>query len=192
MLDKSQDNFTEMAKKMGGGEPHATILELLSAEVKTEITNASFEPTNLEVRNALKKLRKECLRFTIALKGLDKILLELPAFETITSKTRSDIEGVAALCNQALEINPPRRGNPKAGMVMCASVVCEVWASIHKRPPGHNNIDAQDLCEEYWIACGQSAGTAGRWEHHIGQARRKSNRYRWISRRVARFLTEGN
>jgi hypothetical protein len=96
-------------------------------------------------------------------------------------------------CDQALEINPPRRGNPKSGMVMCALVVCEVWASIHSRPPGHNNETAQDLCEEYWIACRQSEGTAGRWEHHISQARRvrKAQRYRWISQKVARFLAEG-
>jgi len=184
MLDQSQDNFAAIAKKMGGDKRHAAILQSFSAHIKTEITNASFDPSNLKVRNALKKLRKECSRFAIALKALDKILLELPPFENITSKAFSDVEGVAALCDQALEINPPRRGKPKPGMVMCASVICEVWASIHRRLPSHNNLNAQDLCEEYWIACGQSARTPGRWEHHITQARR-TKRYKWIGQKIA-------
>jgi hypothetical protein len=189
MLDR--DQFAAIANKMGGVESHAAILRTLSADIKTEIANASFVPTNLEVRNALKKLRKECLRFAIALKGLDKILLELPPFENITSKAFSDVEGVAALCNQALEINPPRYGNPKPGMIMCALVVCEVWASINGRRPSHNNVNAQDLCEDYWTACGQYEGTAGRWEYHIGQARRKSKRYSRIRQKIASFLAEG-
>jgi hypothetical protein len=192
----SGDSFDALAKKMGGDARHAAVLRALSKTIKTEVNNARLSPRNREVRKAITKLRDECDRFTIALNGLDGFkLLYLPAVDIeVLPKVRRDIKDVKALCKQALSINPTRHAIPKPGMVICALVVCEIWASLHKRAPGHNNDKAQEACEEYWQACEQPSGNAiGRWEHHIKQARpnRLSKRYLWIAQEVTRILSEG-
>jgi len=192
----SDDEFSALAEKMGGNERHAAALRKLSREVRIEIKNASVNPSNRDIRTAIKKLRAECDRFTVALNNAEsdwKILyISLENIE-ILSEVRGNIEGVKALCDQTLGINPPRHGNPKPGMATCALIVSEVWTSINHRAPGHNNDKAHDACEDYWRACKQAASKAvGRWEHYLKQARgnRRSERYLWISKDVSR-IAEG-
>jgi hypothetical protein len=190
------DSFSLLAKKMGGGAHHAAALRKLSRDVKIEVENASIMPRNSEARTALKKLRMECDRFAFALKRLDAwMLLYLPMDDCgITDKARCDIEALRVMCDNALSMNPPQHGNRKPGMVTCALIVCEVWASTHKRAPGHNNDRAHEACETYWGACGQPRSKAvGRWEHYLKRARlsRQSGRYPWIRQEVARVIAEG-
>ena len=191
---RTDDSFSSLAKKMGGDARHAAVLRALSRTVKREVNNASFEPRNSEVRSALRNLRTECDRFARALKRLDIWSLD-KADVGIPNKAGNVIEAVRAMCDKALSMNPPQHGNPKPGMVACALIVREVWASLRKRPPSHNNDDAQEACEEYWLACGQAGGKAGRWEHHIKQAllkrRSKLNPHPWITQEVPRILDEG-
>ena len=188
------DGFSSLAKKMGGGARHATVLRALSRSVKREVKNASRWPRNREVRSALKSLRTECDRFALALKRLDISSLDIKDLG-IPNKASHVIEAVRAMCDKALSMNPPQHGNPKPGMFTCALIVCEVWASLRKHPPSQNNDDAQEACEEYWLACGQAGGKAGRWEHHIKEAlqkrRSKLNPHPWITREVPRILAEG-
>ena len=191
---RTDDSFSSLAKKMGGDARHAAVLRALSRSVKREVKNASRWPRNREVRSALKSLRTECDRFALALKRLDISSLDI-ADLGIPDKAGDVIETVRAMCDKALSMNPPEHGNPKPGMFTCALIVCEVWASLRKRPPSHNNDDAQEACEEYWLACGQAGGKAGRWEHHIKQAllkrRSKLNPHPWITQEVPRILAGG-
>ena len=188
------DGFSSLAKKMGGEARHAAVLRALSRSVKREVKNASLWPPNREVRSALKSLRTECDRFALALKRLDISSLDI-ADLGIPDKAGDVIVAVRAMCDKALSMNPPQHGYPKPGMFTCALIVCEVWASLRKRPPSHNNDDAQEACEEYWLACGQAGGKVGRWEHHIkearGKRRSKLNPHPWITREVPRILAEG-
>jgi hypothetical protein len=189
------DEFSTLAKKMGGGARHAAALRTLSKAVRIEINNASLHPSNRDIRTAIKKLRAECDRFTVALNGVGgRKLLYFPAVNIeLLSEARSNIEGVKALCERALEKNPSDHGNPKPGMAACALIVSEVWASINHRAPGHNNDKAHDACEEYWQACKQPASKAvGRWGYYLKQARgnRRPERYLWISQEVSR-IAEG-
>jgi hypothetical protein len=38
--------------------------------------------------------------------------------------------------------------------MVCALIVIEAWTLAKGRTPGANNTTVQDICGDYWVACG--------------------------------------
>jgi hypothetical protein len=93
---------------------------------------------------------------------------------------RRALHSVVAFIDKALPTISPKGGARKRpGMVSCAMIVIEAWASVHGSTPGHNNDTAQKICADYWLA---STGTRGdgvyMWSRHIDTASKSQSQIR--------------
>lgn len=150
--------FANIARKIGDPRLERT-LEDLAANVRNEIHNAEFVSPRADVRDDVKRLKAEARRFEIALNKVSKRMLDLPAREIdCLPKARQAMRDVIALCDKTLSTTPAKGGRSKTpGRVTCALIVIEAWIFVHHEGPGANNVDAQEVCDDYWRACGGQA-----------------------------------
>src|SRR5262249_32644736 len=62
------------------------------------------------------------------------------------------------------------------GKITCALIVIEAWAFVKGKPPSHNNEDAQEACEAYWLACGGQSSAKWQWQLKLARADRSARR----------------
>ena len=74
------------------------------------------------------------------------------------------------LCDEA-DIPTKGRRPSIPGRVTCALIIVEAWHMVRGRAPAHNNDEAQEVCEDYWRACGGSKGSTIRWQKYLKDAR---------------------
>jgi hypothetical protein len=155
--------FVSIARKIGDPRLEKT-LEELAVNVKNEIHNAKFVSLRTDVRGDVKRLKADARRFEIALNNVSKRILDLPAREIdCLPKARQAMRDVVALCDKTLSTTSAKGGRSKApGRVTSALIVIEAWVIVHQEAPGANNVDAQEVCDDYWRACGgQPIGKEG-------------------------------
>jgi len=175
--------FADVAKLIG--DPRlAEPLKELAWEIKTELHNASVMPQPLaaEIRNNLQQLRAATRRFQNALDQVSSHLLELPpAVDTKDLSLAKDATSkVLVICDKALAVHHKSGRRREPGKLTCALIVIEAWTFVIGEPPGHNNQDAQEACEAYWLACtGQPFAT---WQWPLKLARLNQSAWRRVIR----------
>jgi hypothetical protein len=191
MLDEAP-SFASVARKIGNGRLEKALRELAS-QVEIEIRNAKSRPLRAEVRNDVKRLKAETKRFENALKRMP--LLELPSrgIECL-STARQTIHDVSAFCDTALSITSAKGGvTKKPGRITCAMIVIEAWAFVRGDPPGANNRGVQEICNDYWCACGYGTigeGDPSNWRRTVTEALSNQGAMRRYIRYEIRRCTE--
>ena len=185
MLDKAP-SFASVADKIGN-RALEKVLRQLASDVKKEIRIAKSTPLRAQVRNDVKRLRAETRRFDTALKRIP--LMELP-FSDIEClpQARQTIDDIKTLCDTMLSMHSAKGGaRKKPGRVTCATIVIEAWACVRGDLPGGNNKDVQQVCDDYWRACGYETlgqGDPGNWRRTVTEALSKKSAMRRYIRHV--------
>jgi hypothetical protein len=148
-------SFADIARKIGNRRLGDS-LEALASNVETGVHNPVFVPLHSDVRDDVKRLKAETERFESALNQVSKWILDLPVRESeCLPAARHILREVDALCDKALTTISAKGGAmKKPGRVTCAMIVIEAWAFAHGRAPGVNNKRVQEICDDYWRACG--------------------------------------
>ena len=159
--------FANIARKIGDPQLENGLREL-SEEVELAVHHAKLRPKRAAVRaDALKalyhikqaqRLMNKHQRYTVALGVLSGVY---------------GLEDAARACEGALSSIPEKGAPPKkAGMHTCAMIIVEAWRLVHGKAPGQNNEKVQEICAEYWKACGGAVtGDVGLWRRHLTAAR---------------------
>jgi hypothetical protein len=156
-------SFAGIARKIGNPRLETALREL-SEQIKRDVDLAGFFRKQFEVRDVVTQLKNKTRQFEIALNKLlvpppdgVSMLLELPVDADFSSldAARKAIKAIYSLCEDTLSIHPAKGGAPKKpGVVTCAAIVVEAWASVRGNRPGANNRTVQEICRDYWRACG--------------------------------------
>jgi hypothetical protein len=181
---------------MIGDERLEKPLRELASNIASEIHNANFMadnyPKESKTREDIKKLERVARRFEAALSGLSGqwMHLTLDLWGEV-SAARNAARDIQASCKQAL-LRHAKDGRPRSpGKVTCALVVIEGWIAANDSAPGHNDRKLQEVCDQYWLACGVKSDEAGNWSGHLRTAKKtKSNIRDLIRREIRRALTE--
>jgi hypothetical protein len=174
MLDEAP-SFASVARKIGDCRLE-NVLQQLASQVEIEIRNAEFVPLRAEVRSDVKQLKAETKRFENALNRVSRrSFMQLPVSKLeYLSQARQTIDDITALCDVTLSIHSSKGGvRKKPGRVTCAMIVVEGWAFVRGDPPGGNNRDVQEICDDYWRACGYETigqGDPGNWRRTVTEA----------------------
>jgi hypothetical protein len=165
--------FADVAKLIGDLRLAVPLAELAS-EIKTELHNASVMPQPLaaEIRKNLEQLRSATRRFQNALNQVSSHLIELPpAVDFKPLKLAGDATPeILVMCDKALAVHRKSGKWREPGKLTCALIVIEAWAFVKGEPPGHNNEDAQEACEAYWLACTGQTSTTWQWPLKLARA----------------------
>jgi hypothetical protein len=149
-------------------------------------------PKESKTRENIKQLEKVAKRFEAALNRFSGQLMNLP-FDLLgeISAARSATRDIQASCKQAL-LRHAKDGRPRSpGRVTCALVVIEGWIAVNGSAPGHNHRTLQEVCDQYWFACGGKSDEAGNWSGHLRTAKKTQSKNRdSIRREIRRALTE--
>jgi hypothetical protein len=147
--------FASVARKIGNLQLEGVLKELAD-NVMSEIAFANSALRRAEVRHEIKQLKAETRRFEIALNRVSKCLLDLPSnADECLLIARQATRASFALCEKTLSIASGKGGRPKKpGRVTCALIVIEAWACAKGKNPGANNETVQEICNDYWLACG--------------------------------------
>jgi hypothetical protein len=186
--------FARVARKIGDCRLEKT-LQQLAGNVETEIHNAGFVPKRANVRAEIKQLKAKTLSFEIALNRVSKRLLDLPldASECLPA-ARQAMREITTLCDKTLSIIPAKGGvAKKPGRVTCALIVIEAWTFATGLTPGANNKAVQEICNDYWRACGgQPIGEddPGNWRRSMTDALSNQGALRRYIRNELRLCTE--
>jgi hypothetical protein len=185
MLDEAP-SFASVADKIGN-RALEKVLRQLASEVGKEIRFAKSTPLRAQVRSDLKRLKAETKRFESALNRVP--LLELPSSEIdCLPQARQTIHDIKALCDATLSIHSAKGGvRKKPGRVTCAMIVIEAWAYVRGDLPGSNNREVQEICDDYWGACGYETigqGDPGNWRRTVTDALSKQGAMRRYIRHV--------
>jgi hypothetical protein len=192
MLD-DVPSFASVAQRIGNCRLEKA-LRHLSAQIEIEIHNAEFVPLRGDVRADVKRLKEQAQRFERALDCVSQRVMDLPVLEIdCLSKARQAMLSVVALCDKSLSIISGKGGAlKKPGRVTCALIVIEAWTFVNGRTPGHNNDAAQEVCDEYWRACGgKREGDPSKWYRHMTAALKSKGRWRDYIREKIRCGVEG-
>jgi len=189
-------SFASIAQAIGNPQLEAALVAL-SQWIETDIHNAEFVPKRSEVRADLKKLKAKTREFEIALNRVSQQrLLELPiSADDDLFLARQAIEAISKLCNDTLSSISPKGGvSRKPGRVTCAMIVIEAWTLAKGRSPGASNWTVQEICNNYWLACGGEpigSDDPGNWRRSIADALSKQSALRRSVRsEIARLCTE--
>src|SRR5262249_12250137 len=157
MLDEAP-SFASVADKIGN-RALEKVLRQLASEVRKEIRIAKSTPLRAEVRSDVKRLKAEAKRFETALSRVP--LLELPVSDIERlPQAQQTTHGIIELCDTMLSMHSAKGGvAKKPGRVTCATIVIEAWACVRGDLSGGNNKNVQQVCDDYWRACGY--GTIG-------------------------------
>jgi hypothetical protein len=185
MLDEAP-SFASVADKIGNRALEKVLRQLASNVVK-EIRIAKSTPLRAQVRNDVKRLKAETRRFETALNRIP--LMELPMSEIeCLSTARQTIDDIKILCDTMLSMHSTKGGmRKKPGRVTCATIVIEAWACVWGDLPGGNNKDVQQVCDDYWRACGHETvgqGDPGNWRRTVTEALSKQSQMRRYIRHV--------
>jgi len=185
MLDEAP-SFASVADKIGNRGLEKALRQLAS-EVGKEIRSAKSTPLRAQVRNDMKRLKAETKRFETALNCIP--LMELPMSDIdCLPQARQTIHNIIELCDTTLSMHSAKGGvRKKPGRVTCAMIVIEAWACVRGDLPGGNNKDVQEICDDYWRACG--CGTIGQgdpsnWRRTVIEALSKQSQMRRYIRHV--------
>jgi hypothetical protein len=194
MLDKAP-SFASIAVKIGDLRLEKA-LEELAPQAAIDTHNTEFMGQyhrRSDVRKAVKQLKAETKRFQIALNRVSQHLLEL----TIDDNDRlilaqNAVRDITALCEQALSRISPKGGTKKEpARVICAAIVVEAWTLARRKAPSASNKTLQQLCDDYWQACGQnSLGDPRNWLRSIFEALSDQSAMRRYIRDAIRRSTE--
>src|SRR5262249_7333392 len=176
MLDEAP-SFASVARKIGDRRLEK-VFQHLAPNIKTEINNAKFVPLRAEVRNDVKRLKAETKRFETALNRVfERRLWGLPIEVDVLGclfPARQTIQDIIALCDTTLSITSAKGGvTKKPGRIICAMIVIEAWIFARDGSPGANNRIVQEICDDYWRACGYKTigkGDPGNWRRTVTEA----------------------
>jgi hypothetical protein len=189
-----EPDFASVALMIGDERLEKPLRELAD-NIKSEMHKANFMADNYPKgtpRENIKQLEKVAKRFETALNRLSRHSMNLP-FELWgeISAARSAARDIQASCKQALSRHA-KDGRPRSpGRVTCALVVIEGWIAVKGSAPGHNHRTLQEVCDQYWFACGVKSDEAVNWSGHLRTAKKtQSNTRDLIRREIRRALTE--
>ena len=187
MLDQAH-SFATVARKIGDCRLETALQELAATVVQRAIHNASqFVSRRADIRSDIKRLKAEARRFETALRRISAHILDMPPPDAELLEAKRSVGQIARWCDATLSAVPGRGGAPKRpGRVACAMIVIEAWAVVRGRTPGANNKHVQEVCDDYWCACGcKSLGDPGNWRRSMAAAlKNKSQLRRYIIREV--------
>lgn len=97
---------------------------------------------------------------------------------------RRETRNVIEWCDRSLRIVSDKGGvGKKPGRATCAMIVIEASAFVHGKTPCANNPKVQEVCDEYWCACGyESVGDPRNWRTSMADALKKRNGLRQLIR----------
>jgi hypothetical protein len=179
-----RDPFVCVAQAIGD-ERLAGVLRELGRDINTDISNADFVVRRADLRADLKGLLHSAKEFERARKRLSGMrLLDLPlGADRLLLDAKRTVRDTIAFCDRALARISAKGGRPpKAGRTLCATIIIEAWTHTRGREPGDNSVALQEICDRYWIACGQTSligqsGEPANWRRVIASARKS----RWRS-----------
>jgi hypothetical protein len=178
-------SFSSIARAIGDRRLEPTLQDLSECIIKREIKLKNARAPRSEVRRAITELRKKATEFETAINGVWKVVLELPIdFLPSLKAAREAMHSVVADSGKALSMISPKGGaRKKPGLVSCAMIVIEAWASVHGSTPGHDNETAQEICADYWLAStGTPADGEYMWSRHIRTASKSQSKLRHFIR----------
>jgi hypothetical protein len=168
------------------------VLEKLAVNIQNDIHNAKFVSLRSEVRSDVKQLKTNAERFEKALNRISKRLSDLPLSSLeLLPYARQSIHNVIEWCDESLSIISHKGGVRKQpGRTTCAMIVIEAWTFIKGKAPRANNPKVQEICDEYWRACGCQpigGGDPGNWRRTMAEALQRHGRLRdLISNQIVR------
>jgi hypothetical protein len=185
MLDEAP-SFASVADKIGN-RGLEKVLRQLASDVGKQIRFAESTPVRAQVRSDVKRLKAETKRFETALNRIP--LMELPVSKIeCLPQARQTIHDIIELCDATLSKHSAKGGmRKKPGRVTCATIVIEAWACVRGDLPGGNNKDVQEICDDYWRACGHETvgqGDPGNWRRTVTEALSKQSQMRRYIRHV--------
>jgi hypothetical protein len=180
MLKRNEaPSFASVAHTIG--EPRLVrALEELAHQVRIDIHNAKFVRKRSEIRSSVKKLKADARRFYRTMERVRTFELPFHDLRNVRRETRDVIDW----CDRSLRVVSAKAGvGKKPGRAICAMIVIEAWAFIHGKTPGANNPKVQEVCDEYWLACGYgSVGDPRNWRTSMADALASHSRLRLFIR----------
>jgi hypothetical protein len=180
MLKRNEaPSFASVAHTIG--EPRLVrALEELAHQVRIDIHNAKFVRKRSEIRSSVKKLKADARRFYRTMERVRTFELPFHDLRNVRRETRDVIDW----CDRSLRVVSAKAGvGKKPGRTICAMIVIEAWAFIHGKTPGANNPKVQEVCDEYWLACGYgSVGDPRNWRTSMADALASHSRLRLFIR----------
>lgn len=179
MQDKA---FISVARKIGDPRLAGVLADHAEHHIKMEVHNDNFyrrEGYSLKaIRGRIQKLKKKAQQCEKALSHISSgvPLLYFPVREVHRlDALHKALHDVTATCENALALNHGKGRPPQPGKLTCALIIVEAWGSVRGKRPGHNNVEALALCDEYWRACGYENG--GDWSHLIIATKKAQSNY---------------
>jgi hypothetical protein len=180
-------SFSSIARAIGDPRLEPALQNLSECVIEREIKLKNRLHLRSEIREALTELRKKATEFETAIDRVSKVILELPVVDGCLpslAAARQALHPLVAYSDKALSMISPKGGaRKKPGLVSCAMIVIEAWASVHGSTPGHDNETAQEICADYWLAStGIPADGEYMWSRHIRTASKEQSNLRHFIR----------
>ena len=184
---RSMPTFADVAQKITRDKPPrpwlVTALEKLSHQVEIKVLYESDDPKRAELRARFEWVRDEATKTNRALSAIgfdERFFMTFSEIENIVA-ARRDLEKLVKGSDRILTTIPSGGGSSKAprsaglnSRGICAVIVIEAWTLIHGSSCGANNPWVQEICEDYWLACGYSTpgkyGAPGNWRRAMTKA----------------------
>jgi hypothetical protein len=177
LMRNDPPSFASVAREIGEQRLEPGLAQL-ACHVQTDIHNAKFVRKRSEIRSSVKKLKADARRFYKAMERVRTFELPIHDLRNVRRETRNVIDW----CDRSLRVVSAKAGvGKKPGRATCAMIVIEAWAFVHGKTPGANNPKVQEVCDEYWCACGyESVGGPRNWRTSMADALKERNGLRLI------------
>jgi len=156
-------------------------------------------PRRAEVRAQYRQIDKLATPFKTALDELRKnfnafLLIRCEGIDTIDS-IRRGLRDLPMIMQHAEKQIEPGRGRHRMKRIghsareLCACVIVEAYDLEHGQAPGATNGTVQQLCHDYWRACGGpqigKEGDPGNWRRVLEEVIANTRMRDWVRSRIA-------
>ena len=178
------------------GSDWLVIFERFREQIKEAIDNDKKTPKRTDVRRRFAQVRRAVSEFEKKLNAIKFdfawVWLSLEDHEDLAAVRRSlrDVDGMMERAAEKISAGGGRKRAtlyPLSAREICACVVVDAWTLEHGKPPGESNGRIQQICEEYWQACGGpqigAESDPGNWRRIVAKVLASNNAMRRSIRR---------
>ena len=190
--------FTDVARRIAGGSPPVWLTQALgrlAGQLSIIASNAESDPLRAEVHARFQRVKDATAKMERALDGIRDAILwmtfeEMEALDSARQALRAAAQATDSASNRIPRGSGMNRASRLGGLnsrESCAVVVVEAWELMRGNSPrGPNNPQLQEICDEYWRACGMppigETGEPSNWRRPLMKALSNNSAFRQFVR----------
>jgi hypothetical protein len=182
-MEDKKHPFATIASAIAADRLNAAQLDILEGELKRfgGFINPQREPPGrAALRKQLERVQDASKQFGLALRAFPAQLLSVDDWanhledRALVEALMRNIASRVSLADEKIRKGPGP--TVKTRMIDCARIIILCWKQVHGSLPGSTNFKAQQIIDDYWVACGGSRGrkyengAVVRWQRHMGPA----------------------